>query len=210
MTEYLLNDKTRPVGLMDVIDPVLAAGTKVITVGVGKQFSTIAAAVSAAAAGSTILVDAGTYKNDFVTITRKLTIIGVGGMVNIVATVPCPDHKAIMTVQQDLTLKNFSFTGATVSAQDGGNGAGIRYEGGKLVLINDAFYNNQNGLMGGAGDPNTTREIYIDHSLFSGNGSGSGNTHNIYVGAINVLNVTNSIFEKANVGHELKSRALVN
>jgi hypothetical protein len=98
-------------------------------------------------------VDAGTYKNDFITVNKKLTIIGVGGMVNLVATVPCPDHKAIMTVQQDLTLKNFSFTGATVSAQDGGNGAGIRYEGGHLVLYNDAFYNNQNGLMGGAGDP---------------------------------------------------------
>jgi hypothetical protein len=210
MTEYLLNNKTKPVGLMDVIDPVLAAGTKVITVGVGKMFSTISAAVQAAGNGATILVDAGTYKNDFITVNKKLTIIGVGGMVNLVATIPCPDHKAIMTVQQDLTLKNFSFTGATVSAQDGGNGAGIRYEGGKLVLSNDAFYNNQNGLMGGAGSAGTTHEIDISNCLFSGNGSGSGNTHNIYVGAIDVLNVTSSIFEKANVGHELKSRALAN
>ncbi len=211
MTEYLLNDPTRPVGLMQVTDPGIPANTpNVITVGVGKQFATIAAAVSAAKAGATILVDAGTYKNDFVTISKKLTIVGVGGMVNLVATVPCPDRKAIMTVQQDLTLKNFSFTGATVSASDGANGAGIRYEGGKLTLVNDAFYNNQNGLMGGAGDPATTREIDIDHCLFSGNGGGTGNTHNIYVGAIDTLNVTNSIFEKANVGHELKSRALNN
>jgi len=210
MTEYLLNDPSRPVGLMPVTAPVYPGDANVLKVGADKQFKTVAAAVAASKNGDVILVDAGTYTNDFVRTATKLTIIGVGGMVNMVATVPCPDHKAIWTVTQDLNLQNFTFSGATVSAVDGGNGAGIRWEGGKLQLTNDAFYNNQNGVMGGEGAAGTTHEIVIDHSLFSGNGSGSGNTHNIYIGAIDRLTVTNSIFEKANVGHELKSRAMAN
>ncbi len=210
MTEFILNDPNRPVGLLAVAPATYPAGSVVLTVGADKQYKTIAAAVAAARDGNVILVDAGTYTNDFATSYAKITMIGVGGMVNMVATIPPPNQKAILTVGNDLMLQNFSFSGAAVSNEAGGNGAGIRYEGGKLVLFNDAFYNNQNGLMGGAGGDGTTHEIVIDHSLFSGNGSGSGNTHNIYVGAVDKLTVTNSIFEKANVGHELKSRALEN
>src|SRR3954464_5572062 len=153
MTEYLLNDPNRPVGLTNVTAPVYPAGSHVITVGADKQFKTVGAAVAAARNGDVILVDAGTYTNDWVHSTTKLTVIGVGGMVNMVATTYCADHKAIWTVGQDLNLQNVSFSGAAVSATDGGNGAGIRYEGGKLQLTNDAFYNNQNGLMGGEGAP---------------------------------------------------------
>jgi hypothetical protein len=211
-SQNLLNDPTRPVGLTDVGAPIYDPNSNIITVGVGKMFQSIGAAVAAAHNGSVILVDAGTYTNDWVHSTAAITVIGVGGMVNMVATTYCADHKAIWTSDNDLNLQNFTFSGAAVSAADGGNGAGIRYEAGKLQLTNDAFYNNQNGIMGGAGVPGLAgvTEIDINHSVFSGNGSGSGNTHNIYVGAIQTLNVTNSIFENANVGHELKSRALVN
>ncbi len=203
MTQYLLNDPNRPVGLTDVTAPLYPAGSEVLRVGAGQQFSTIAAAVAASRDGDVILVNAGTYTNDFVHVATKLTIIGVGGMVNMVATVPCPDGKGIMTVDNDLTLKNFTFTGATVTD---GNGAGIRYEAGNLMLSNDGFYNNQNGILAAASDGSIT----IDHSIFSGNGSGTGYTHNLYVGEVASLTVTNSIFQDANVGHELKSRALTN
>lgn len=203
MTQYLLNDPNRPVGLTDVTAPVYPAGSEVLRVGATEQFKTLAAAAAASRDGDVILVDAGTYTNDFVHVTTKLTIIGVGGMVNMVATVPPPDGKAIMTVDNDLTLKNFTFTGAAVAD---GNGAGIRYEAGNMTLFNDGFYNNQNGILAAP----SSGSITIDHSTFSGNGSGTGYTHNLYIGQVASLTVTNSIFENANVGHELKSRALVN
>ena len=208
MSEILPNSDNRAVGLLDVGPAIYPAGSTVLTVGADKQFHTVGAAVAAAHDGNVILVDAGTYTNDFATVRAKLTIIGVGGMVNLVATIPPPDQKAIMTVDNDLTLQNFSFSGSAVSQQSGANGAGIRYEAGHMVLFNDAFIGNQNGVMGGAGAPGFEHQIDIDHCLFSGNGGGTGNTHNLYIGGIDQLNVTNSIFEKANVGHELKSRAL--
>ena len=68
-----------------------------LTVGSDKQFTTVSAAVAASQDGDTILVDAGTYTNDFAHITTDITLTAVGGMVNMVATVPPSDGKAIFT-----------------------------------------------------------------------------------------------------------------
>ena len=44
-----------------------------LTVGTDKQFQTVSAAVAASQDGDTILVDAGTYTNDFAHITTDIT-----------------------------------------------------------------------------------------------------------------------------------------
>jgi hypothetical protein len=52
--------------------------------------------------------------------------------------------------------------------------------------------------------------INIYNSVFSRNGGGSGPDHNVYVGAGNlgvIVNVLNSVFEQANLGHSFKTRA---
>ena len=85
-----------------------------------------------------------------------------------------------------------------------GNGAAIRYEGGRLTLNNDYFHNNQEGLLA-ASDPNGV--ITINHSEFAFNGDGSGFTHNLYVNNLAQLIITNSYFHDAAEGHEIKSRA---
>ncbi len=198
-------------GLVAVGAPdTVGAGGNVLRVGVGQQYSTLSAAIGASHDGDLILIDAGTYTNDFATITHKITIEGVGGMANLVATIAPPNNKGILVVDNDVTIKNLSFSGAAVSDAMGGNGAGIRYEGGQMVLINDAFIGNQNGIMGNPVIAGLTNTVTIDHSVFSGNGSGTGYTHNLYIGAVDNLTVTNSIFQNAVVGHEFKSRALVN
>src|SRR5579883_761567 len=120
-----------------------------LTVGSGQQFSTLSAAISASHNGDTILVQAGTYTNDFATITTDVTIEGVGGMVDLVATQSPPNGKAILTTDANVTIENVTFSGASVPD---GNGAGIRYETGNLVLDNDVFKNNQEGLLA-ADDP---------------------------------------------------------
>ncbi len=199
-------------GLVPVGPVTLRAGATVLTVGAGKEFSTLAAAINASQNGDVILVDAGTYTNDFATIATKITIEGVGGMVNLVATVPPPNLKGILTVDNDVTIENLSFSGCTIPAADGNNGAGIRYEGGQMTLVNDSFISNQDGILAAAVLPQlTVNNISINHCLFADNGAGDGASHNCYIsGGVGALNVTNSIFEGAVVGHELKSRALVN
>jgi glycosyltransferase involved in cell wall biosynthesis len=177
-----------------------------LTVGPSGQFSTISAAVAAANSGDTIDVQAGTYTNDFpALIDKDLTLQGVGGMVNMVATVDPPNGKAILDVGAPgvtVTINDFAFSGAVVPD---GNGAGIRYEGGNLILNDDYFHDNQDGLLSA---PDLSGSITINHSEFDHNGTGDGKTHNLYVGEIGTLTVENSYFTDAVAGHEIKSRAL--
>ena len=172
-----------------------------LSVGAGQQFSTISDAVAAAQTGDTILIQAGTYTNDFPRYINGLTLEGVGGPVNIVATDQPGNGKAILDVGGNTTLKNLNISGVTVGD---GNGAAIRYENGNLTVENCIIHDNQDGLLGGI-DPNGT--ITVNHSEFYSNGTDVGNTHNIYVGDISQFTVTNSYFHDANVGHEIKSRA---
>ena len=176
----------------------------IITVGQGQQFSTISGAVAASSDGDTIQVQAGTYTNDFPVVSKKVTLEGVGGIVHLLATVAPPNGKAIMVTQTDVTIYNFEFSGAAVAD---GNGAGIRYEGGNLVLDHTYFHDNQDGLLGNAAP---TGSITILSSEFAHNGAGDGFTHNLYVGAIDTLTVRNSYLHDAVVGHEIKSRAAHN
>jgi hypothetical protein len=176
----------------------------VLNVGIGEAYTTLSAAIAASSDGDTLKVQAGTYTNDFATINTRIVLQAIGGMVNLIATVPPPDGKAILTIGADVVIDGFSFSGAAVPD---GNGAGIRYQGGNLVVRNCYFHNNQEGLLGAA---DSAGSITIKHTEFASNGTGDGLTHNLYVGAIASLTVTDSYFHNAIVGHEIKSRALAN
>jgi hypothetical protein len=173
----------------------------ILTVGSGQTFATVAAAVAASHDGDVIQVQAGTYTNDFAEITTKITIEGVGGPVHLLATVPPPNGKAILVTDTDVTLSNLEFSGVQVAD---GNGAGVRYQGGNLVINNCYFHDNQDGLLSGA-DPSGS--ITINNSEFAHNGTGDGLTHNLYVGDVGTLTIDSSYFHDAVVGHEIKSRA---
>src|SRR5439155_13019403 len=125
----------------------------------GEQYATLAAAVAVASDGDTIDVTAGTYTDDFVHINKDLTIEGIGGMAHFVADEPIPNGKAILIVNADVT---------------DGNGAGIRHEGGNLILNNDYFHDNEEGILGGN---DLSGNITINNSEFAHNGAGDGLTH---------------------------------
>ena len=174
------------------------------TVGNGQQFSTIASAVAAAQPGDTVQIQAGTYTNDFPGYINGLTIEGVGGQVNLVATEAPPNGKAYLDEGGNTTISGLTISGVTDGS---GNGAAIRYEGGSLTLSNDTLTGNQDGLLGAA-DPNGT--ISITSSTISGNGTSAGNAHDIYVGNIDQFSITGSTIADADTGHEIKSRAANN
>ena len=181
-----------------------SSGT-VLTVGAGMEFATLGDALKASQDGDTIAVKAGTYTNDFGTVTTSVRIVAVGGIVNEVATVPPPNDKGLITVDNNLSIQGFTFTGGSDGGPDG-NVSGIRLETGNLAVSYCYFHDMQEGLLAGA---NPTGTISIDHSEFARNGTGDGQSHNLYVGAIASLSITNSYFHDAYVGHEIKSRAAV-
>jgi len=180
-----------------------APGAHVLTVGSGSQFEfhTLHDAIAASHDGDVIQVQAGTYVNDFATITTNITIEGVGGMAHLVATQSPPNGKAILTTDANVTIDHLEFSGAQVPD---GNGAGIRYETGNLTITNSFFHDNQDGILGGN---DLTASITINHSEFAHNGVGDGLTHNLYIGDVANLTIDNSYFHDAVVGHEIKSRA---
>src|SRR5690349_23038048 len=87
----------------------------ILTVGSGKTYSTIAAAIAAAQNGDTINVDAGTYTNDYASVNKNITLQGVGGMVKLVSTGLIPNGKAIFITSGNITINNFEFSGAKVT-----------------------------------------------------------------------------------------------
>lgn len=174
----------------------------ILRVGAGQSFATLAAAVSAAQNGDTILLAPGTYTNSFATVAKSVTIKGDGGMARLVATVPPPNGKAILVTRGDVTIENIEFSGARVADR---NGAGIRFEGGNLTVVNSAFRDNENGILSGSW---ANSSITVRDSEFERNGAGDGRSHGLYVGVITNLTVENSYFHDTQVGHHIKSRAL--
>lgn len=172
-----------------------------LNVGTGQTYTTIAAAAAAAQDGDTVLVQAGTYVNDFVHVASRITLQSVGGMVNMVATIQPSNGKGILDTYADTTVDGFSFSGAAVRDM---NGAGIRSNAGDLTVRNSVFFDNQDGILA-TGSNNV---ITITGSEFSHNGAGDGYSHNIYVNKAKSLVIDNSYFHDSVVGHEIKSRAL--
>ncbi len=114
-----------------------------------------------------------------------------------------PEDKAIWVIKGSrVTIENIEFSGAHVPDM---NGAGIRLEGSDSFIRNCYFHDNENGILGGAGN------VLIEFSEFSGNGFGDGQSHNIYIGErTQRFTLRASYSHHANVGHLVKSRAKEN
>lgn len=200
--------------------PGVNAGA-ILTVGAGggADYTTLSAAVQFASAHTeayyTIEVAPGIYLNDFSIVTAPMTIKAApGGAVVFNATEPPSNGKAIITTSAAATIIGLTFENAAVSPAQGSNGAAIRAQAGTshLIIENSIFKNNQDGVLADA-DP--TANISISGSSFIGNGFDAGGgacptggcDHAVYIGAINSLLITGSLFCGTHVGHDIKSRA---
>jgi len=177
----------------------------ILRVGPDEAIQSINLAARLAHDGDTVEIQAGEYHADVASWPQKNLIIrGVGGNARIFADGRSAEGKAIWVIRDGtFHIENIDFIGARVPDH---NGAGIRFEKGNLHIRNCLFYANENGLLATGGDA----ELSIENSEFAYNGSGDGQSHNLYVGNVRSLKVTGSYFHHANVGHLLKSRASYN
>jgi hypothetical protein len=185
-------------------DPRASYAGRVLHVGPTRALPTPSAAAAVARGGDRVEIDAGDYVGDVATWTQDdLTLVEVGGYAHLAADGQSAQGKAIWVIAGDRArVQNIEFSGARVPDE---NGAGIRAEGTDLTVVHCWFHHNQDGILTGA-DPQS--DIRILRSRFTHLLTGSGYTHNIYVGTVRSFLLRGSEVTGASVGHEVKSRAL--
>lgn len=182
----------------------MPAWPAVIVVERGSEVSTVAEAVRRSRDGDVIEVRSGDYRGDVAVIERRqLTLRGVGTRPRLIADGRDAEGKAILVVRGgDIRIENLEFRGARVPA---GNGAGIRFERGRLHLVRCAFLDNEMGLLSAN---NGEAELTIEDSEFGEAPHTPGLLHHLlYAGSIASLTVTGSRFHQGYIGHLVKSRA---
>jgi hypothetical protein len=163
-------------------------------------------ALREAAEGDTIELVAGEYHGEVAVIEHsRLTLRGVGGRAVLHAAGRDAEGKAILVVRDgDIRIENIEFRGSRVPD---GNGAGIRFERGRLVVQRCAFFDNQNGILtANFGDA----ELVVEDSEFGQAPPNRSLPHLLYVGKIGRFTLRGSRLGGGNRGHLVKSRAREN
>lgn len=175
----------------------------ILRVGPTGDIRTIAEAARLARDGDTVEVQAGEYRGDVaVWLQKKLTIRSVGGPAVLVADGHAAEGKGIWVIRNgEFEIEGFDFVGARVPSR---NGAGIRFERGKLTVRDSRFIDNQMGLLTGN---DAASELTVERCEFRGPTDGDHWYHNLYAGTIARLTVIGSWSHKSRRGHLLKSRA---
>lgn len=201
----------KPVSSLALATTLLAAagtaGAATLSVGPGKTFVAPCPAFAAAKDGDTIeIVGDWTYNGDTCAIARSnLTIRGVKGRPVIDAAGQQFGNKGTWVVTgNNITVENVEMLGAKVRDR---NGAALRLEGTNFTLRQAFIHDNENGILMGA---NRNSNVVIEHSEFGHNGGGDGQTHNLYIGNVKSLTFRYNYSHDANIGHNLKSRAMFN
>ncbi len=180
----------------------LSAATWVV--GPAHLLKTPSDAAQIARAGDTVLIQSGTYKADVAVWTQaKLRISASGGPVVLEAAGKHAEGKAIWVMRGgEFEVEGIEFRGARVPH---GNGAGIRFESGRLVIRNCVFRDNENGILT---SNDLQAELHVFDSEFADAPRDSRALHHLlYAGSIAELKVSGSRFHNGYNGHLLKSRA---
>ena len=190
------------VGLVAAVLTFANASAAVLDVGTGQKFAKPSEAIAQARDGDTIRVAAGEYEDCASIKQNRFTLEGPADASAVMKNKTCAG-KAILVVDGDnVTVRGLTLAGAKVPDR---NGAGIRAEGGALLVENTKFLRNENGLMS-ANDAKIS--IRIVDSTFTGNGACQPVcAHGIYAGHIKLLRVEHSKFLEQHEGHHIKSRA---
>lgn len=166
---------------------------------------TVAEAARLAQDDDIVEIRSGEYRGDVaVWLQKRLTIRGVGPTRPVMhAEGRSAEGKAIWVLRNGtFDIDNVAFEGARVPDL---NGAGIRFEGGRLTLRRCRFVDDENGVLTGN---DAAIELAVVDSEFAHAPRDRGPLkHLLYVGRIGRLSVTGSRFHDAFEGHLIKSRA---
>jgi hypothetical protein len=187
-------------GLALAAVPALAA---TLIVGPGLPYTQPSQAIEKANAGDTVEILPGDYLDCAFVRKDDVTIEGKGEAKDVIMSDKTCGGKALLVIDgNNDTIRNMTLARAAVPDR---NGAGIRAEGGNLLIDGVRFINSENGILS-ADNPNAT--ITIRNSLFDGNGACYGACdHAAYIGSIKLLDIEHSVFRKTHEGHHIKSRA---
>jgi len=192
--------------LLSTFTFVTQSGTcATLLVGQNQLYKAPSDAAAVAHDGDRIEIEPGQYFDCTVWRTNNLLIEGTAAGV-IITDKTCMGKVIFVVAGNNTTIRNLTLTRARVADM---NGAGIRLDGGDLLVDGVRFIDNQDGILGGGFVPETT--VTIINSYFEKNGycgEGVGCAHAIYVNNVNLLRVTKSTFINTQMGHSIKSRAL--
>ena len=156
-------------------------------VGRGTSYSSIQAAVNAAATGATITVDAGSYAES-VTVNKRLTIQGAGAGIDARgnrrraagaettltgASSGGVVHAAFYVTTGGVTIDGFVVQGVTDQSMSRGAGIVIAPNVSGTTVQNDIVQNNVAGLF--LANNSSTAAAVIRHNVFRGNNKDGGN-----------------------------------
>jgi hypothetical protein len=170
-----------------------------------EAFQSLQDAVNAIGGGTgTIVIAPGTYRDCAVQEAGRVTfraaepgtVIFNGGI--------CQDKATLVLSGRAAKVEGLTFENVRVTD---GNGAGIRLEGGDLVVTESLFRDSESGILS-ANDLKSS--VRVERSTFSRLGRCDGElacAHSIYIGEFGSLSVVRSRFEKGSGGHYVKSRA---
>lgn len=161
-------------------------------------------AVAAAADGDTVLLEAGEHRAQAAVVDqRRLTLRAEGGTAVLLAEGAHAEGKALLVVRQGwVRVEGLQFRGVRVPH---GNGAGVRFEGGRLELLRCGFFDNEMGLLT-ANTPDA--EVQVVDCEFGQAPRHSGALHHLlYVGRMRRLLLRDSRLWGGWRGHLVKSRA---
>ena len=179
----------------------LTAAARVLEVGPGQSYPKPSAAAAAAGPGDTIHIANGEYYDCMTLHAPNVTVEGSGTGTVLTDSV-CGGKALIIAGADNITVRNLTLTRARVPD---GNGAGIRAEGGNLLVDHVSFINNQDGILA-APLPNST--VTVRDSVFDRNGTcQQACAHGIYVGPLALLRVERTRFTNTKEAHHIKSRA---
>lgn len=176
----------------------------VISVGPLESVRRIADAARLARDGDTVLIQSGTYTGDLVVWPQKsLEIRGVGARPVLDAGGAVAAGKAIWVFSgEHFKVSNIAFRGARAADH---NGAGIRFERGRLEVRDCLFEDNEHGILTANF---ADAELTVVDSVFRDAPRDARSLHHLlYAGRIGRLSVEGSRFHGGYQGHLLKSRA---
>ncbi len=151
-----------------------------------------------------VLIAPGRYFDCAIVRRDDLTIAGSGPDGATVMTDRTCAGKAILVINaNNVTVRNLTLMRARVPD---GNGAGIRAEGGNLVVDHVRFINNQDGILAASRRDAT---LVVRDSMFERNGTCDPRCgHGIDAGRLEGLSVSHSVFRQPRGGDHVYSGAL--